>query len=302
MNAAGLSRVVRVRSVFSDRCGVNLCCALRALFLAALIFSAGSPAHAQEPSDWDTTTQLGVGQNEIWVGVDAGPRNWLVYGGTTYAPDGDVHANGWRVRSTTGYGRYSYDFSSAIDPVTRAQTVTTIAVDKSTADLLIGYQHRFGELTAKAFVGAAFLKNDYAASAHGFSRSELIYGAKGAVELWLNMGPSGWGSFDVSFADTRATFSARARAGYRVLPSISIGVEGILNRSDLTGQVQGSDEFRLHGNTRAGVFVRAEWFGGEVSASGGVSGDVVETTGQGGQLDLLHQPTTYGTLNWIVQY
>jgi hypothetical protein len=50
------------------------------------------------------------------------------------------------------------------------------------------------------------------------------------------------------------------------------------------------------------VFVRAEWFGGEVSASGGVSGDVVETTGQGGQLDLLHQPTTYGTLNWIVQY
>jgi hypothetical protein len=273
-----------------------------AWLLVAQSSFAGSLAHAQEPSDWDTTTQLGVGQNEVWVGADAGPRNWLVYGGTTYAPDGDVHADGWRVRSTTGYGHYSYDFSSAIDPVTRAQNVTRIEVDKSYADLMVGYQHRFGELTAKAFVGAAFLKNDFAASARGFSRSEMDYGVKGAIELWLNMGPTAWGSLDVSYADTRATFSARARAGYRVLPAISIGVEGILNRSDLTGQVQGNDEFRLHGNTRTGVFVRAEWFGGEVSASGGISGDLLEDKGNGGQFDVLHQPKTYGTLNWIVQY
>jgi Cellulose biosynthesis protein BcsS len=281
---------------------MGLCVLAGAWLLVAPVSFAVSPAFAQTSSDWDTTTQLGVGQNEIWVGVDAGPRNWLVYAGTTYAPDGDVHANGWRVRSTTGYGNYTYDFSSVINPVTRAVSVTQIEVDKSYADLMIGYQYRFGELTAKAFVGAAFLKNDFAASSRGFSRSELDYGVKGAVELWLNMGPSGWGSLDVSYADTRATFSARARAGYRVLPAISIGIEGILNRSDLTGQVQGNDDFRLYGNTRGGVFVRAEWFGGEVSASGGLSGDMVEAKSQGGGLDLLHQPTTYGTLNWIVQY
>ena len=56
---------------------------------------------------------------------------------------------------------------------------------------------------------------------------------------------------------------------------------------------------RLIGNARIGAFVRYEWFGGEISASGGLAGDI---SGDHGNLDLLQRPAAYGTLNWIIQF
>ncbi|MFX8727608.1 cellulose biosynthesis protein BcsS, partial [Acinetobacter baumannii] len=81
----------------------------------------------------------GVGQREIWFGVDAGARNWLVSSGGTFAPWSDIHADGFRLRATDGYGQYS-------------SPVSKLRATKTYADVLAGYQMRFGELTAKAFL------------------------------------------------------------------------------------------------------------------------------------------------------
>ena len=215
-----------------------------------------------------------------------------MYTGGTYAPWSDIHADGFRLRATTGYGGFSYDFKAA----------TKVRVTKSYADILVGYQQRFGELTAKVFVGWALLDQQFEVPGAGLSVTKVDNGLKGAVELWLNLGPQAWTSLDANYADTRATWSVRSRLGYRVLPTVSVGTEGIFNHTDLSGEVQQSAKVRLQGNARVGGFARYEWFGGEISASAGLSGDWLDAGAAGGGTDLLHAPQVYGTVNYIVQY
>jgi Cellulose biosynthesis protein BcsS len=260
--------------------GIRLFC-VHVLALGATMFGNIANAGEAAPS--------GVGSREIWFGADAGAHNWLVYSGSTYAPWGDIHQDGVRVRTTTGYGHYDYQWDAK----------TKVKVDKQYADAMIGYQHRAGDLTAKVFFGLAMLK-DLDVPAANVRRQRFQTGFKTALELWLNLGSQGWTSFDVSYADTRETASVRSRLGYRVLPTVSVGAEGVLNHASLKGQVQidaASD--RVVGNIRTGLFVRYEWFGGEISASGGITGDIRESLDE---IDLLKRPSAYGTLNLIVQF
>lgn len=231
-----------------------------------------------------------VGSREVWVGVDAGASNWLVYGGGTYAPWSDIHAAGFRLRTTTGYGQYTYDFDSR----------TKVRAAKTYADVLAGYQMRFGELTAKAFLGYAFLSQDFEVPSSRWRAHRIDTGVKGALELWLNIGAQGWASLDANYADTRQTWSVRSRVGYRILPTVSVGPEAVFNHTDLNGEVIAGTGVGLKGNARIGAFVRYEWFGGEISASGGYSGDWMERSNGG--TDVLHDPQLYGTLNLIVQF
>ncbi len=263
-----------------------------AIVFAAVTCATCTPARADPASAWTVTeTPAGVGSHEIWFGADAGARNWLVYSGGTYAPWDDIHGEGWRLRATAAYGRYTYHFDAK----------TRVAVEKSTSDALLGYQARFGDLTAKAFVGWSLLSNDYEIPSRSLRLAEQKTGFKTALELWLNLGTDAWTSLDLAYAEPRSTASARSRLGYRVLPTVSVGVEGVFNQSSLAGQVQVNEATTSRGNARIGGFARYEWFGGEVSASGGWAGDIVETRASG-DIDLLHQPALYGTFNLIFQY
>lgn len=272
-------------------------CKYRACRLAstvALFLTAAGWQHslcAQSRTDPPAAPE-GVGSREFWVGTDAGSHNWLVYTGGTYAPGSDIHADGFRLRATTGYGGFSYNFNAA----------TKVRVTKTYADFLVGYQFRIGELTAKAFAGWALLNQEFEVPALGLRTTKVDNGPKGAVELWLNLGPSAWTSLDANYADTRETWSVRSRIGYRVLPTVSLGVEGIFNHGDLAAEVERSTKVRFQGNTRIGGFARYEWFGGEISASGGLSGDWLDGGSGNGGTDLLHAPEVYGTVNWIVQF
>lgn len=266
------------------------------LFLALTLICAATAASGgdlkRDDLKQDDLKPVGVGSREVWVGVDAGEHNWLVYSGATYAPFGDIHADGLRLRATTGYGNYDYRFDKD----------TAVKVEKTYADALIGYQVRFGELTAKAFIGWALL-NEAGTTSKGFRATRLSDGIKGAVELWLNVGPNAWTSLDLNYADTRDVWSVRSRAGYRVLPTVSVGIEGIFNHASLNGQIQiNKDAPELLGNSRAGAFARYEWFGGEISASAGLSGDMLQSRTDSSKIDLLHRPSAYGTLNFIVQF
>ncbi len=65
------------------------------------------------------------------------------------------------------------------------------------------------------------------------------FGVKGVIELWLNLGPNAWTSLDLAYTTAHETGSARWRAGWRMLPTVSLGpeVRYDINAEDEAGRV-----------------------------------------------------------------
>ncbi len=175
-------------------------------------------------------------------------------------------------------------------------------------DVLVGYLVRYGELTAKAFVGAAIISHEISPTDEETVAIGDEVGIKGVIELWLNIGERGWGSLDLSWASAHETRTARMRLGYRVWPKLSVGVEGGVNldsQGDCRMQGPGTSGCRLPDNTeigraelldyaRAGLFARYEWGTSEASVGVGVLGDSL------GNDDTEASP--YVTVNWLTQF
>jgi hypothetical protein len=268
------------------------CLAVLALFIA-LANSAPACADDQHPS-WREIWKW----REVWSGVDVAQDNWLVYTGVTVAPFNHIHEEGLRLRFTSGYGQYAYTGNRAASVVQSFEALTYYG------DALIGYLDRFGPLTAKAFVGIAYSAHDIAP----FDPENLVIGddigLKGVLELWLDIGTVGFASLDVSWSNAHETRAARSRLGARFSPSMSGGLEAWLNldaQSDCdlgwdNGAACNSDEeTSLIDYTRAGLFLRYEWDGGEVSVSGGISGGSFMSSGDA-------NPEPFGTINWMTQF
>lgn len=243
-------------------------------FVALLASTAAllSVARAEEPAKKPWL--------ETWVGVDASSKVWLVYSGITVAPFGDVWSDGWRLRAAGGYGQYDVTYGR-----TRYAARTTMT------ELVAGYQMRFGNLTAKLFAGLAHVGLDAAAKDGSRRFSEPEYGFKSALELWLDIGDHAFASLDAAGTTAHASFSARLRYGYRVTPPLALGPEVILNGNDTWASGDRNVLARaLHNDSRVGGFARFQWTGGEISASGGISGDASR----------LARP--YGTFNLSLQF
>ncbi len=257
--------------------------------ITGFIFWSTHPASATdanpEPIPW----------REVWIGADATKNTWLVYSGMTLSPFGHIHDDGLRLRFTTGYGQYEYSGfrtvpgSVGCHPVLGCPPVTRLfnfeAVTQY-AEVLVGYLKRMGELTTKVFVGAAYSSHRIGPADPENKVQGAEWGVKGGVELWLNLGENAWASLDTFYSTAHDTYSGRARYGYRVLPTLSVGPEAGLN-----GHIQSHDNGDLvYTRGRAGLFTRYEFAGGEISASGGLSADIDEDT------------TPYATLNWISRF
>jgi hypothetical protein len=143
---------------------------------------------------------------EASAGADVTAHSWSTYTGLTATFGGSLFDDGWRIRLGGGYGAYSYSSTrwtgSAVVVVPFDGTVTF-------ADALIGYQQQWGALTLKVFAGAVAQHNsmtpvDIESSVHG-----TRWGAKGAVEAWLDIGASAFAQLDPSTtAMARAFVSA----------------------------------------------------------------------------------------------
>jgi Cellulose biosynthesis protein BcsS len=283
-----------VAAIHSERVRLSsklwLYCVIIALGAGVLTHSA--VANPDPPLRW----------REVWAGADISQDVWLVYSGVTVAPMSHIHGDGVRMRVTGGYGEYRYSDD-------RAGDIQTFQAKAHFADVLVGYQKRIGELTAKAFVGIATIGHDIAP----FDDQTLAIGdeigAKGVVELWLNMGDRAWGSLDLSWASAHNTRAARFRMGFRIIHALSLGIEGAVNvdaqgecRMQSTNHAGCRAQYDEADGTatlldygRGGLFVRYEWQGGEVSLSGGALGG-----GLRGDDDASIDP--YMTLNWITQF
>lgn len=237
---------------------------------------------------------------ETYAGADVSRDVWLLYSGVTLAPTSDIYSDGIRLRASGGYGQYRYSGHRSGDPPDKRRqfrgTITYV-------EALIGYQKRIGELTAKAFVGVAAIDHTIAPgdpiALGGLLTQGMDYGLKGALELWLNLGSDAWTSLDASWTGAHQTYAGRWRMGYRVLPTVSIGMETGINghtMSDSRVLADGSRSERLRPQTRVGAFARYEWNGGEISVSGGVANSAYDFSATDGFDDF------YGTVNWLMRF
>lgn len=239
-------------------------------------------------------------RREAFTGTDVTSDVWLLYSGVTLAPTSDIYADGLRLRATGGYGQYRYQGHRAGDP---KGTHRRFAGTVSFAEMLVGYQKRIGDLTAKALAGISAIDHEISPSdpiaAGGLLTQGMEYGVKGAVELWLNLGSEAWTSVDASWTNAHQTYAGRWRLGYRVMPTISLGLEAALNGNALSGQGVLEDDSRrepLRPQSRAGVFARYEWNGGEISLSVGAANSAYDF----GKADGFDE--IYGTANWLMRF
>ena len=267
-------------------------------FAALCVISLAAPAQADDsrPS-WRDVWKW----RESWSGVDIAKDNWLLYSGVTVAPFGHIHESGWRMRFAGGYGQYKYQGNRATGPTPQIQS---FAAATHYGDALIGYLERWGPLTAKAFAGISYLAHDIAPLDPDNLVTGDDIGFKGALELWLDIGDMGFASLDASWNTAHNTRNVRSRLGARVAPNWSSGLEAWLNLDDQsdcdlgwndTAACYGDEKTELLDYTRAGLFLRYDWDGGELSLSSGVSGGSFGSSGNA-------SPEPYATLNWLTQF
>jgi len=222
---------------------------------------ASPAAPAGAPQDLSPT-------QEVWAGTDVTANSWSAYSGITAALLGPLDANGWRVRAVGGYGVYAYEKYKA-----------TIRGTVSFGDALVGYHHQFGSLTLKAFGGITAENHVLAPFDPDNSVFGADLGAKAALETWLEIDSQNWISLDISASTVHGgAYAAHTRAGHRIRPELSIGLEGAAS---------GNAEYN---GGRVGTFLRYTWSSGEFSASVGAS---VDRSGESGG---------YGTLNALYRY
>lgn len=268
-----------------------------AFIFAILSLGAGKQASAQSIDQSADVLPSNFGWREIWSGIDAADDQWLFYSGMTAAPwSRDIYSDGWRLRVGGGYGQFGYDAKAPRQPcgdATLNDSCTEVGrasqhyrVEHAYAEALIGYYLRLGSLTAKAFAGASMSTEHHLTRDPSNHDDGTEYGAKVALELWLNMGDEAWSSLDLSYATARSESSSRWRTGWRLEPHLSVGPELRYDRNVETGNGDW--------NGRAGLFARYDWVGGEVSLAGGVSSRVDDWD--------TADVSPYGTLNVLFQY
>lgn len=227
------------------------------------------PATAEQP----------VVRREPWIELSAGgevfPHIWSLYTGTAVAPFGSFYQSGFQMRASIGYGAYRYSGKRWNG---HAATIATFDGTAALADLLVGYQARLGALTLKGFAGASFADHTITPFDPETSITGRGIGARFVLEAWYNVSDSVWSSLDLSWSTLHDTYSARSRVGWRVVPTISAGLEA--------GAI-GTTEYDT---ARAGGFLRYEWYAGEISASGGVS------------FDREGEVRPFATLNWLTRF
>jgi hypothetical protein len=262
------------------------------------------------PPAWaeNANTEPQYGWREMWMGADATKDVWLLYTGVTLAPlSKDVYSDGLRLRMTSGYGQYTAHYgvgdsansnctdkngNQIVCPLNGggAASATQSKVDISYAEMLAGYHMQLGKLTAKAFVGASLISHRGKDANLKSSLLGTEIGATGALEFWLNADDHSWTSLDLSYSMAHDTAAARWRAGWRALPTLSIGPELRFERNEQAG------------TARLGAFARYEWFGGEISAAAGVATDLCDSYNGRHCSSSFGDVAPYANVNFLTQY
>jgi hypothetical protein len=231
-----------------------------------------------DPSDVDDGFRAIALPGETWVGAEGFGKVWSIYSGGNYAPFGALTDTGVRLRAVGGTNGYRYTSPRWTGTKTEA---VTFQGQGTFVDALAGYQARYGQLTAKIFLGATYVNHRTATTnaAYGLATGSVIdnetrlngqhFGGKTAVELWLNLGERFWTSLDVSMTTLNVAYTGHGRLGWRANQELSIGAEAATIGFTDHDSFHDTDVRRQL--SKFGAFVRYDAASSEVVVSGGLA-------------------------------
>ena len=229
--------------------------------------------HANPKHDWPRPSSP---WRTTWIGAQITGTDWAVYTGTTAVLFGDdIGKNGWRIRTTGGYSRYSYE---ATRTVGTTSSLVHFGGHHGFGDLLIGYQHQFDNWIIKGFAGVASAGHVVVPFDPDNPAIGTAYGATGALEVWLNFSEATWLSANANYSTLFDSFNTSASLGHRFWPALSFGLE--------LGGTGNAD----YAAVRSAAFGRYEWSTGEFRLSAGMAAN----------RDLEKSP--YAALNIVLHY
>jgi len=212
---------------------------------------------------------------ETWAGGELLARSWSVYSGSMFAISGDIEAPGWRLRTTAGYGRYTYHkWRRGLDGPEYAK----LTGHKTFSDLMLGYQFHWPQLVVKAFGGIASERHITDPGDPDAVIGDISYGGKVALEAWYSISPDYWIASDASWTSPLNTYKLGIRAGHKLLEDLDVGFEA---------RLEGTEIYKA---ARAGAFATLRFNDVGLTFAGGVTGDY--------DSELTH----YASVNVFVRY
>ena len=144
------------------------------------------------------------------------------------------------------------------------QVPTNFDGDDLYAAAPIDYQFRYQSLFLKVFAGVE--AEDQHITPHDPNNSVQGHklGLKLQAESWFDYSPRTFFSLDASYGTAFQEYWTLARAGYRVTPRLSLGIEG---------GALGNEEYDAG---RGGAFTRIYFRNTEITVSGGFTGNYLK--------------------------
>ena len=215
---------------------------------AVLVATLAQPAFAEpDTPHWEMSS-----------GFEASNNYASGYVGGGYAFGKGLYAPGWRVRAVGAYGRYRYD-GSLFDG--RDYVGTTFDGEVGFAAAMIGYQFRPGAVTLKLFAGLEAEDQHIEPHDPNNSVQGTELGLRLTAETWYDLSARWYLSADASYGTAFQEYWSLMRAGFRLRPKLSLGLEG---------GALGNEEYDAG---RGGGFVRVNFRELEATLSGGFTGD-----------------------------
>ncbi|ODA67168.1 hypothetical protein A7A08_01914 [Methyloligella halotolerans] len=216
-----------------------------------MIFAPWSARAESETTEREPT-------QETFTGVDISGNAASTYLGAGTAFGKSLWRPGWRARVVGGLGRYDYESGATLYDG-RHGFVTG----------LLGYQMQRGRMTVKLFAGGEYQEQLISPYDPGNSVQGDASGVRLQAETWFDVSPRSFVSVDASYGSAFDEYWGLARYGYRYTPKLTLGLEG------------GPLGNREYDGGRGGAFVRLEVLKTQLTLSGGVTGDYLESRGSG---------------------
>lgn len=178
---------------------------------AVAVATAGwSPGSASA----ETAPDLKPPRWHLFFGLDGAEQSFFGHGGLVWAPAGDLHHAGWRLRAGANGGVFEYLSG------TRDITGQLLA-----AELLPGFQWIGKDAGLTAFAGATVQDQTTDPRDQGKLRQGTRFGAKVLIEGWYRPADGIFLNASGSYASAVQSYSTRLSASFRVAPRFAVEPE-----------------------------------------------------------------------------
>lgn len=173
--------------------------AWQAACVAAFVCIAALPGYSDDtPGDLPPRLHL-------FLGFDGAEDSVFGHGGMVWAPLGDLHRSGWRMRAVGSGGTFEY--------LAGGQEITGRL---TSAEVLAGFEWIGRDAGLTVYAGPVIQDQDTDPNDPGKPRQGTRFGAKARVEGWLRIADGVFANASGSYATAAETYSARLALTFAV--------------------------------------------------------------------------------------